>query len=220
MRLHAALCALALVLVEIKADGEMLRAISGKVRDKKVYNLQKSGNGHNSVVLSGSHAANDQDEDNNNDFDVHASESATHEHKSAIKKRDTSQKLQGHTHEHFNSIKERSLDETSDYIDVEPMHDVVLPSSKSSPTQPPMHLEDRNALSSGSVQSNDHERDNGISAAPRRVLRTHAGDIFVIALCYVWYSLVNRLFQLCRHNEIYTRTSRANTYYSLRLWFM
>ena len=185
MRLLAALSVLTLVLVKIKADGEMLRAISGKVQAKKFNYRQKSGDRHNSDVLSGSHAANDQDADNNNDADVHASESATHEHKSPIEKRDTSQKLHGHTHAHFNSIKERSLDDTSDYIDVEPMHDVVRPSSKSSPTQPPMHLEDRNALFSGGVQNNDQERGNGISAAPRRVLRTHAGDIFVIALCYV-----------------------------------
>ena len=196
MRLLAALCVLALVLVQINADGEMLRAISGKVQAKKFNHRHKIGNRHNSVVLSSSRVAKDRDADNNNDADVHASESATHEHKSAIEKRDTSQKLQGHTHEHFNNIKERSLDETSDYIDVEPRHDVVLQSSKSSPTQPPIHLEDRNALFSGGVQNNDHERGNGISAAPRRVLRTHAGDIFVIALCYVWYSLVNRLFQL------------------------
>ena len=57
MRLLAALCVLALVLVEIKADGEMLRAISGTVHDKKFNYRQKSGNRHNHEVLSGSRVA-------------------------------------------------------------------------------------------------------------------------------------------------------------------
>ena len=220
MCLLLSLCVLTFVLVEIKADGALLRTLLSKVHDRKSNNLPKSGNGNNSGVLSSSRVAKDQVADNNNDADVHASESATHVQKSAKKKRDRSQKLQGHTHEHFNSIKERSLDDTSDYINLEPQHDVVLQSSKASTNQPPIHLEEPDALFSGGVQNIDDERGNGISSAPRRVLRTHAGDIFVIALCYVWYSGVNRLFQLCRHNEIYTRTSRANTYYSLRLWFM
>ena len=190
MRLLAALCVLALVslvLVEIKADGALLRALLSKVHDRKSNNRPKSGDKHNSVVLSSSRVAKDRDADNNNEVDVHASESATHVQKSAIEKRDTSQKLQGHTREHFNSIKERSLDETSDYINVEPRHDVVLQSSKtkSSPSPQPIHLEERDALSSGGVQNIGDERGNGISSAPRRVLRTHAGDMFVIAVCYV-----------------------------------
>ena len=218
MRLIVSLCVLALVLVEIKADGEILRAISGKVQAKKFNYRQKSGDRHNSVELSGSHAANDQDEDNNNDVDFHASDAAAHEQKSAKKKRDTSQKLQGHTHEHFNSIKERSLDETSDYINVEPMHDVVFQSSKtkSSPSPQPIHLEERNALFSGGVQHIDDERGKGMSPIARRLTRTHAGDTFVFVLCYVCSSCSPRT--LIPLSCMSTREHRYQNQYSLRLW--
>ena len=183
MRLLLALCVLTFVLVEIKADGALLRALLSKIHDRKSNNRPKSGNGHNSGVLSSSRVAKDRDAGNNKHVDFEASDAATHVQKSAKKKRDTSQKLQGHTHEHFNSIKERSLDETSDYINVEPRHDVVFQSFTSSPTQPPIHLEERGALLSGGVQNIVPERGTVISPIHRRVLRTHAGDTFVIVFC-------------------------------------
>ena len=182
MRLLAALCVLTLVLVAIKADGEILRALSAK-RDKKFNYRRKSGNRYNSVVLSSSYGAKDRDAYDNKNVDIQSSDAATLEQKSAIEKRDTSKKFQGHTHEHFNSIKERSLDETSDYINVEPRHDVIVQSFKSSPTQPPIHLEERDSLFSGGLQNIGQGGGRGISPVQRQLIRTHAGDTFVIVGC-------------------------------------